>query len=96
MKIKSLRYDKDVKPFWKRLMTFLRVLFILFMILFFLVRIYAINNVGYKSISSIFGLIYIGIGLVYVIPGVVYLIEPSLFKLNKEQSVQVCDATEAK
>jgi len=96
VKIKSLRYDKDVKPFWKRLMNTLWLLIMLLIVSNFFMKLYAKNHSVNEDFQDVFLWIYLIAILLFLIPGVVYWVSPSLFKLNKEQSVQVSDTTKAK
>jgi len=84
VKIKSLRYDKDVKPFWKRLMDVSSILLSLFLILNAIIRMYARSHFVSKDLLDFIRWILLLVMVLYMLPKIVYFIKPSLFKLNKE------------
>lgn len=85
MKLKSLRYDKYVKPSWRKGMNIAWNIVMVMLVARVFVSMWSRYNKGGEAIVDAMNwIVLIGVVL-FIVPGVVYLIKPGLFKMNKEQ-----------
>lgn len=91
----TIHSDKGTKKFWRNISEGSFYLFIVLNAARILIRErdkYKIEKSGFENVF--FGII-ISVFVLWLVMHIAYWIKPNWFKLNKEQNVQVCDATGA-
>jgi Kef-type K+ transport system membrane component KefB len=93
MAFRAIHRNENVKKGWRVFSIVLYNSWYVFIVLRLLLRLRDRANKVYSTEAEIFDLVIFFFLLVYLITHIVYWIKPKLFLMNKEQSVQVCDAT---
>lgn len=91
----TIHSDKSNKQFWRYISEGSLYLFIVLNGCRILIREKDKYKIEKSGFEDYFFWIIIGVFLIWLVIHIAYWLKPTWFMLNKEQNVQVCDATEA-